>query len=212
MDDNLRMEGWSQACLGKHPVPADLQCLLKMQWHRVGKGGEHGDLLWELCISLVDNGDEVRELTDDSYLTDEDKADPDIMANVLAIREVFKYIHFIARDDNSNILGYWCGPQGVPLEDAPIVSYDTEGQFRVMDGGNFAEALLGRYHYILANDDDEIDDSFIQLRDLFRECGIHIEANTRDELYAPNPTLSPDVMAHKIYNEHRVKAGLAPIH
>jgi hypothetical protein len=65
------------------------------------------------------------------------------MANVTAINEVLATITFIAESDDGDMIGYWHGPERTPIDAAPIVKLDTEGQFDLMRGRALSEAMLG---------------------------------------------------------------------
>lgn len=69
--------------------------------------------------------------SDTSYLTAEDLANPDIASNVDAMNETNEKIAWFGRDDEG-FVGLWRGPQLSPLESAPVVRLDTEGQYRVV--------------------------------------------------------------------------------
>lgn len=117
-----------------------------------------GDSLPPDLSILVSNRDELARLTgvvlnssaswapwlDTSYLTEKDLADPDIRANVRAIGEVCKFIDFVAEDEDGNYLGYWRGPNRLPLSEAPVVCLDNEGQFDFCGTANIAGAILTR--------------------------------------------------------------------
>jgi hypothetical protein len=141
---------------------------------------------------------------DGSYLNDDDRADPDIMSNISATDEVFKYITFVAQNDNGDLIGYWHGPEGISITLAPIVKYDTEGQFELLQGKSLTEAMLG--DYVFDNDDE-----FTELRDWFSRCGIEIAASCWDNLDTPDPATKPDELHDTLYNKYRVAAGLEPI-
>lgn len=190
--------------LKQKTCPNDLLQLLQLQLARVENDEEYADPLEAMACRLLEPG-ATPCLLDFSYLNDNDRTNPDTMANVAATDRVFAYITFVAENNNGDVLGYWHGPENTPIEAAPIVKYDTEGQFYLLSGANLAEALLDDY---VAFDDAA---QFNELRDWFAACGIQIRPTCWDELQHPTPSTEPDDLHHKFYNEERIKAGLEPI-
>jgi hypothetical protein len=185
------------------PAPDDLQKLFLMQAVRVANDDEYSDPLESIHAYLIAPEEELDLLTH-SYLNDADKANPDIMANVKAIDKVFEHITFVAKTDDSDLIGYWHGPESTPIQLAPIVKYDTEGQFSLLLGKQLTEALLGEHVF----DDDE---EFTRLRDWFSTFGIDISASCWDDLDYPDVKTKPDELHHNLYNQHRVAVGLPPV-
>ncbi len=181
--------------LNNQEAPADLYQLLNSDGC--------SDVLEEMECQLI-KPEELPDLISHSYLNDDDRKDPDIMANVAAIDDVFKLITFVVQKDDGEIVGYWHGPEHLSLLEAPIVQYDTEGQFDILLGKTLTEAMLGVYVF------DE-DDEFLELREEFKQCGIEIQASNYDELHKPNPSTSPDSLHNILYNKYREKAGLSPM-
>jgi len=93
------------------------------------------------------------------------------MANIAAIDTVNSYIVYVAQDDEHNIYGYWISPEGYTLAEAPIVRFDTEGQYSLLSGRNLTEALLGA----VKEDDDEL---FTEMRSALEAYGISTAATS----------------------------------
>jgi hypothetical protein len=144
--------------LGGRPVPDDLAILLEAQW-----SGNDGPLS-ALEIRFFAPG-QTNTLIDHSYLNDRDRANPDTMANVAAIDQVNQYIGFVAEGLNGAALGYWLHPEEPADRPAPIVSFDTEGEYELLNGAYFAEAVVGKWVF----DDDEW---FGRLADGFEVLGV----------------------------------------
>jgi hypothetical protein len=100
---------------------------------------------------------------DFSYLTPADLADPDIVANVAAMKQVMAFIAFVAVHEDGSYLGYWLGPDRRSLDDSPIVRLDNEGQFALV-GRSLAGALLTEFY-----DDEE---RFDELDGWFKTLGL----------------------------------------
>jgi hypothetical protein len=189
--------------LKKQSAPDDLQKLFLMQAARVANDDDYSDPLESIHAYLIMPGEELDLLTH-SYLNDEDKANPDIMANVRAIDSVFNYITFVVKTDDSDLIGYWHGPENTPIESSPIVKYDTEGQFSLLLGRQLSEALLGEHVF----DDDE---EFTRLREWFLQNQIIIAASNWDDLDFPETKTKPNELHRNLYNQNRIAAGLPPV-
>src|SRR5688572_30344619 len=83
-----------------------------------------------LELELVDSPD-WGEPSDTSYLTDEDRADPETMDNVDAMAQTNRLIAWFGRD-MEGFVGLWRGPDNLALENAPVVRLDTEGQYSIV--------------------------------------------------------------------------------
>jgi hypothetical protein len=198
---------YSRKRLGGRPIPDDLRALLKMQWQRPSTppsdDEEAPDPLAFIDARLLE-ADESHDLLDHSYLTPKDLQNPDIAANVDAIKSVCQYAAFVAVDTAGDLFGYWFGPEQLPIEAAPIVRFDTEGSFSLVTGRALAESLLGYSPY----DEDE---DYTELRAWFTKLGVNIEpARWKDAGSHTAPT-DPDEMHSRLYNEGRRARGLPPI-
>src|SRR3954453_18586248 len=85
------------------------------------------DIVDELELELVDDPSWA-EPSDTSYLTKADLANPDIVANVSAMAVTNKLISWFGKDAEGYV-GLWRGPLNHPLERAPVVRLDSEGQY-----------------------------------------------------------------------------------
>jgi hypothetical protein len=187
-----------QDVLNSRSIPTDLVAL-------VGAGGPDGDdpLREALDHSLLVPGRDYPLLTN-SYLNDADRQNPDIMANAAAINEVIDLITFVAESNDGDMIGYWHGPERTPIDSVPIVKFDTEGQFDLMQGRTLSEAILGHYTY----GDNE---RFAAGRDWLASRGIAVDATNWHELSSPVAATRPDKPHSTLYNEKRVAAGLKPV-
>lgn len=178
--------------LSKMNVPKDLSSLIN-NFNCCKK-------LLEKMESRFFEEDEDIDLVTHSYLNDEDKQNEDIMANVSAINEVFKYISFVMKTANGDLIGYWHGPENEEITKSPIVLYDTEGQFSILNGSNLSEALVGNYVF------DE-DDEFLEFQKRFKDCGIKIVSKW-DDLTEPKPKASPKSIHEKQYEASKQKVSI----
>jgi len=204
MTEDERLAAFSTTYLGGRSVPPDLVILLKMQWSRVpDPGGEnYVDPLEAFNFQLLSDGRQS-SVFDKSYLSETDRANPDIMANVAAIDDVLAHMLVVGELGDYGAYGYWLGPENRPIESAPIVRLDTEGQFELRPGRTLTEALLldcGSY------DEEE----FVDLRDWFNVFVLIIPGTSRSDFLSPNIKPTPDDLHMVRYNAHRVVAGLPP--
>lgn len=154
--------------------PADLRLLVE------GFVDERATPFDELGIVPVMSDDD-EQVNDTSYLTEDDLARPDVRANVAAIDDVIARAVWVARDDEGRFLGYWLEGRepGAGVAGAPIVAYDTEGQFEIVPGASLAEACA----YLGAWDDaDDADPVWDDARTAFAEAGIPFSVETQGEL------------------------------
>lgn len=175
--------------LGGEPCPDDLRVLLS----------DGVELLHRLGLEV--NGDAAwQPWADKSYLTASDLADPDIAANVRAIDDTCAHIDFVARTEEGTCIGYWRGPQRVPLPSSPLVSYDTEGQFRLC-GGRFVETPF----FVL--DDEEALEPF---RQSCRRLGIALPFGSIDDIAIPPVEPTPEAFHLARYHAHKTSRAAGP--
>ena len=161
---------FSKARLGGTPCPPDVALLL----------AKCSDVLSDAGVEISPES-AWAPWADKSYLTATDLKDPDIAANVKAIDDTFAGITFIAKTDEGECIGYWRGPEGRPIESSPVVSYDTEGQFRLC-GGRFVESL-----FFLIYDEDVL----AKIRTVFAEAGSPLSFASIDEIEIPSVPCTP---------------------
>lgn len=179
------MAAFSARRLNGEPVPDDVRVLL----------GHADELFSRSGIAL--NWDEGwAPWLDTSYLTEADRGNPDIMANVRAIADVCDLIAFIAAHEDDEYYGYWRGPTMRPVADAPLVLLDNEGQFRPC-GSTFAEAVLSQTY-------DE--DQFSEMRDWLRSLGIDGLPETAADLACPRAEPSPGELHRRLYDQYLGRA------
>ena len=195
-----KIQLFQQEILNGQAIPPDLRALLDV-WAQAGDGAD--PLREALSFSLLSPGRD-HPLLSGSYLNERDRQNPDIMANVAAIDEVLAMITIVAESDDGDMVGYWHGPERVPIGAAPIVKYDTEGQFDLMQGRTLSEAMLGNYTF---GDDERFADG----RAWLAACGIEMDAANWRGLSTPTAATMPDKLHRTLYNEKRIAAGLKPI-
>ena len=155
-------------------------------------------LVSELELELVDDP-HWAEPSDTSYLSAKDRENPDIMSNVEAMAATNKLIAWFGRD-MEGFVGLWRGPDSAPLEKAPVLRLDSEGQY------DMVAATIGDYLLISASGDD-----FAANRTTLVEAGFDV-ASSPDAIWdALDGFACPNDYRHVLYNEARVRRGLKPI-
>ena len=184
MSDNRIVSEFSTNRLDGQPVPDDVKILLA-----------HGDELAERTGIELNGDSGWAPWLDTSYLSEAERADPYIAANVRAIAEVCKSIAFISAHEDDEYFGYWRGPDNRPIASSPLVKLDNEGQFSLCGGATFAEAVLA-----------EGCSDFDEMRDWLQSLGIAIRAETVEELEYPDESLPPDKLHDTLYHRYSGKA------
>ncbi len=170
---------FSRNRLDGEPVPDDVKILLA---HRDELAEETGvELNWEK---------QWAPWLDTSYLSETERADPNIAANIRAIEEVCGLIAFIAAEEDGQYFGYWRGPSKRKVADSPPVFLDNEGQFSLCVGETFAEAVLESVYG---------EERLAELRDWFRAIGVTIAPDVADEPSRPDEEVSPDQLHSELY-------------
>lgn len=155
-------------------------------------------LVESLELELVDDP-AWSEPSDTSYLSAAERENPDIMANVDAMTATNTLISWFGRD-MEGFVGLWRGPGNTPLASAPVVRLDTEGQY------DLVAATIGDYLAISTDADD-----FDVYRKALVDCGF-VVADSPDAIWAALESCdSPNDHRRRLYNEGRVRRGLAAI-
>jgi hypothetical protein len=136
------------------------------------------DVVDALELELVDDPNWA-EPSDTSYLTKADLANPDIVANVTAMAVTNKLISWFGKDEQGYV-GLWRGPKNTPLEIAPVVRLDSEGQYEIV-----AATIPD---YIASSVEDE---ALEDTRDALVEAGFKV-SKTREEIWKNNEKFTDD--------------------
>jgi hypothetical protein len=121
---------WSRSVLGEDTLPDDLAILL-----------DRAEELKELAGITMRTDPAMKPWDDTSYLSDADRADPDISASVRAMTEINTMISFVAITEEDEYIGYWRGQSRAPLSQSPLVVLDNEGEYRLLEVRTLAEAI-----------------------------------------------------------------------
>lgn len=181
--------------LTRDELPPDLLAIVRAT-------DEGDDPLGPLGCSLVTSESSVSLLTHD-YLTDEDRANPGIMANIDAISRVVQLCTFVIEHEDGDVAGYWRGPEERPLAESPVITFDSEGQFRRLAGERIIEAVVSEWCF----DTDQLDDVGAELRVI----GVDLDVDDPDEVdFAERPDVEvwPDELHRRFDAEERAARGL----
>lgn len=184
------IKAFSQNRLNGETVPKDIQLLLR---HRDELSQKfdlslHCEASWEPWL-------------DTSYLSEEDKADPDTMANVRAIEDICALIAFVAEGKDGRYIGFWRGPKHRPITDSPLVLFDNEGQFNLCGGKTLPEALLAHVY------DGYDEEAFAEFRDWLHSIGIKVSWKTPDDIAYPEEDSPPDELHNAAYERYLVQGS-----
>jgi hypothetical protein len=160
--------------------------------------GRLGNLVERLELELVDDP-QWAEPSDVSYLTAADRADPEIMDNVEAMSATNNLIAWFGRDQEG-FVGFWCGPSDGPIDAAPVVRLDTEGQYRLI------AATVPDYLAISVSEGE-----FAGTRQTLIEAGFSVSSSREAIWHALESFDDPNEYRRKLYNEGRARRGLPPI-
>lgn len=158
-------------------IPEDLAV-----WRRLQAAGQPNP--WSESLRLLADG-ELPAALDTSHLSAEDRANPDIVANTQAMEETAALITWVAENDDEGVaFGYWRGPADLPLDTAPVVALDTEGQLELLRGTTLSEALVDEYGQWSHED-------YTALVEACRAQGVAISADDPDDLLEPQVSPTP---------------------
>lgn len=158
------------------------------------------NVLDQIEFEFIDDP-EWAEPSDTSYLNETDRADPDIMANVAAMDATNKLIAWFGRDQEGGFVGLWRGPEKTPLERAPVVRLDNEGQY------NLVAATVPDYVAVSDMDDEAFNDT----RAALVAAGFSVAASREEIWQALDGMSDPNAFRNELYNQERVRRGLQPI-
>lgn len=184
MSSTEMLSQFSRNRLGGEPVPEDLKLLLP-----------HRDELAERSGIRLEWAEGWAPWLDTGRLTEADRANPDVMANIRATHEVCVYVAFVAADRDGQYLGYWRGPGRRIVERSPLVFLDDEGQFHLCISSSFGEAVLEKAYG---------DEGYHKLRDWLRSLGIPITWESPSQMTFPHEKLPPKELHKRIFESYRM--------
>jgi hypothetical protein len=154
----------------------------------------------EIEFEYVDDPD-WGEPSDTSYLTAADRSNPDIMDNVGAMAATNQLISWFGRDC-VGFVGLWRHQPDLPIERAPVVRLDTEGQY-------FLVATTVPDYLAISGKEA----SFARIRDALTAVGFTVSSSRQAIWHAVDliEGKRPDAYHSELYNQARARRGLKPI-
>jgi hypothetical protein len=133
--------------------------------------------------------------SDFSYLTDADRGDPDIMDNVDAMAATNELIAWFGQDFEGYV-GLWRGPNGLSLDEAPVVRLDSEGQYYIV--------AVTVSDYLAISVDRVEEEAFEEIRRALIAAGFDVRGS-REEIWAAidGKRKSPNDYRLALYNQRR---------
>jgi hypothetical protein len=155
-----------------------------------------GSIVEELELELVDDP-RWAEPSDTSYLSDAERANPDIASNVAAMAATNQLISWFGRDAEG-YLGLWHGPEQRAASVAPVLRLDTEGQYSIV------APSVPEYLAIAMPED-----AFASTREALTRAGFTVGFNP-DAIWAALDAFNDDPNAYRneLYEQQRVERGL----
>jgi hypothetical protein len=153
--------------LGGRSVPPDLCKLLQLH---VGDK----QLLKRFGVRMLDGGRMpalVAMILDGHDNPDAAKR----LACAQAMGDMIRYSGFVAETDTGDAIGYWFTADSIPIEEAPLLRFDTNGRFSILPGTMVAEGIL-----LIASQGSN--QRFFDLRQCLNEAGLDIPARTIQDL------------------------------
>jgi hypothetical protein len=158
--------------LGGRSVPDDLGKLLESQWQDVASGSSNR--LKNAGVEFID-GDRMPRLIAAECVGRDDLEGAMRLARAQAMGDMLRYSGFVAEDTAGDAIGYWFGPDRIPIGLAPLMRFDSNSNFSILCGNGIAEAIL-----VIASQGDN--QTFSELRVYFCELGISIAPRTIQEV------------------------------
>jgi len=159
---------------------------------------EMGELLDAIALEIAPHPN-WEEPSDTSYLTEQDRANPDIMANIEAMLATNSRIAWFGKDEEG-FVGLWRGTEDRPLPECPVLRLDTEGQYTLI-----ARTIAD---YILLSFDDEQWDI---IREMLTGAGFAVAESPKDIEDSLGGLEDPNAFRHQQYNAARQNRGLEPV-
>ncbi len=198
--DKLR-EAYSKSVLQGEAIPADIAALLGAMARNEDFADSDDDPLAHLGCMLILPGDETPAVLSHAYLNNDDRANAEIMANVVAMDRVNALCCFVAASEDDEVYGYFRGADKLPLSASPIIMLDNEGQYRHLPGKTLAEAICSTIV--------DLPERYERARTCFARLSVDVPAiDAMAATVWPAGLVTPGALREKHYAENRAKAGL----
>jgi hypothetical protein len=187
--------------LGGRTVPGDLGKLLEWQWRDAAGGRDNR--LKRAGVTLVDNG--PPKLVVAACAGRDDLGGATRLAHTQAMADMVRYSAFVAEDDTTrDAIGYWFGPDRIPIEIAPLLRFDTNFNFSIVPGNNITEAIL-----VVASRGD--DQKFCELRGYLNELGLDIAAQSIHDVQPRECAILPQATYEQLVQTYSADLSAASV-
>jgi hypothetical protein len=187
-----RAASFAASHLGGRTMPGDLRTLLELQWRDAVAGTVNP--LRNAGVTFLE-GDRLPAIIEFECKGRDDLDGIRRLAYAQAMADMARYCGFVAEDVDGNAIGYWFGPHSVPIEAAPLISYNTKGNFSVLRGQGVAEAIL----VVAALESDEL---FSTLREYLNGHGFNIVARKIGDTRMPECSLLPQATLQQLLESY----------
>jgi hypothetical protein len=174
--------------LGGRTIPGDLRKLLNLQSHDAAN--KSANRFNDAGVTFLDS-DRLPALIDAECTGRDDLEGTVRLAYAQAMADMVRYSGFVAEDADGNAIGYWFSPDPIPIETAPLLRFDTDGNFSILPGNGIAESIL-----VIASRDNNL--TFSKLRDCLNEQGLNITARTIQDVQRRECSLLPQATYQKL--------------
>ncbi|WP_406095863.1 hypothetical protein [Streptomyces sp. NBC_01013] len=193
-----RLAEFSRERLDGRPVPDDLRVLLVAQWEG------RTDFTRLLDLDFFEAG-EVHPLLDTSYLSEKERADPEMQAVNAAAAEMATYVKLVAKG-GKGWMGYWLHPDEPADRAWRLIELDTEFSFWSLVGVALTEgAAAERASY---RDEPEERVAFTHLAAELARLGLPLSTQDYDALDEPEYRVDPEKLMEELVEAERQKRGL----
>jgi hypothetical protein len=194
--DELSVSDWAVQFaadhLGGRAVPDDLRRLMSLQGHDATSEG--AKCLNRLGVIFLDY-DRLPALIDAECRGRDNLVGIARLAYARAMEDMLRYSGFVAEDVEGGAIGYWFGPDQVQIEAAPLMRFDTTGNFSILRGNGIAEAIIA----LASHGDDTV---FSELRECLKQQGLTITARSVNDLLQPECAVLPQTTHQQLIRSY----------
>jgi|HubBroStandDraft_6_1064221.scaffolds.fasta_scaffold726260_1 hypothetical protein len=187
--------------LGGRTVPDDLRKLLNSQWRDAASG--RSNRLKSAGVTFID-GNRMPTLIVAICAGRADVEAARRLAYAQAMGDMIRYSGFVAEEAAGDAIGYWFSPDHIPIEAAPLLRFDTHGNFSILRGNGIAEAIL-----VIASRGNNL--TFSELRDYLNEQGINVTAQTIQDVQERECSLLPQATYEELIQAYSSDVSAASV-
>jgi hypothetical protein len=174
--------------LGGRSVPDDLRTLLELHWRDAATGKDNR--LKSTGVTLLD-ADRMPDAVTAILAGGDDLEAAERLTRAQAMRDMIRSSGFVAEAAAGDAIGYWFGPDSIPIEAAPLLRFDPNGHFSILPGSSISEGIL-----VVASRGDN--QAFSNLRDYLNELGLNISAQSIQDIQPRECALHPQAVYQQL--------------